>query len=80
MDYVISTQDVHSEFDCAIACVSEVQCRSYNFEISGHPTHWCELNNQSESSSKSGDLIVESGYDYCELDEREVRKSGQISR
>lgn len=65
-NYVISSTDVQSLFDCVMACTNEERCSSYNFQVSGNPLHKCELNSRSQSSAKPGSMELSNGFQYYE--------------
>lgn len=67
-NYVISTHSVRSLEDCALLCLNDTHCSSYNFHISSF-LHKCELNSKSRWSAKPGSLMVENGYQHYEMED-----------
>ena len=54
---------VPSSVHCALKCLQNPQCLSYNLEDEARPFHWCELNCLTSDSSRSG-LVKSEGYSY----------------
>ncbi|XP_032235728.2 uncharacterized protein LOC5510676 [Nematostella vectensis] len=51
--HVMSSMLVDSYGDCAIECVGNDSCQSFNYQSESSGLHQCELNNQSANSSES---------------------------
>ena len=65
-NHVISTLEVPSRIDCTITCLAELQCMSYNFQVTptnGH--HSCELNRKTRDQV-GVELQARPGFDYYE--------------